>query len=696
MEYELRKLAGEDGDIDLHDFKVALKMRKSFFAERFFHLFDKGEGTTKCQKLIDGLRTVTKGTESQKLKFLFDVYDVNGRIEREELQTVLESCLEESSLYIDEGNLHALTDILMDIADSDGSGSITYEDLATELKRHQGVADDLRLSTIQLLKPKESTKTKYFTWTYIKNNVRKVWFFVWYVLMNLGLGAYSAWSYSDHHALAVVARVCGMNLYFHCMFVFVLMLRKSITNLQMVRIIAAVLPLDQHILIHKMVGIMIAVYSLVHTIAHIAYAVVLDNEDSSLTAWEILFTTNAGVGWVESSAYITGWILLLILLIMLVCSLPFVREVFYIAHTLYVPFLILVLLHSPNFWKWFVGPGTIFLVEKILRSKLVKWIRYGNTFIEEVNLLPAKVCHLSITKNEKFEHKPGDYIFLQIPDIAAHEWHPFTISSAPEMKGHLWVHVRSAGHWTKKLYEFFSNLDPEYPEGKDEPKISIKDNEKRSNKIFIVEECFVDGPYSTPSHKVFETEHAILIGGGIGVTPMASILQSVIYRYKEIKRRCPNCSHEFHGTIPKSHMKLRKVDFIWVNRDQGSFEWFTNLLTELETEEIDAVTDLDVEPRKVIEIHLYMTAAQTKTDIKGVGLQVALDLLHQKEKKCLITGLKTRTKAGRPNWHELFTKKAEENKGKIHVFFCGPDGMGKTIKENCRNFKFEFSKEKFW
>lgn len=28
------------------------------------------------------------------------------------------------------------------------------------------------------------------------------------------------------------------------------------------------------------------------------------------------------------------------------------------------------------------------------------------------------------------------------------------------LQGHIWLHVRSAGHWTNKLYEFFSELDP--------------------------------------------------------------------------------------------------------------------------------------------------------------------------------------------------------------------------------------------
>ena len=60
-----------------------------------------------------------------------------------------------------------------------------------------------------------------------------------------------------------------------------------------------------------------------------------------------------------------------------------------------------------------------------------------------------------ITRPTNFSYSPGDYIFIQIPTIAKYEWHPFTISSAPEQQGFLWLHIRSVGTWTRKLYEFF-------------------------------------------------------------------------------------------------------------------------------------------------------------------------------------------------------------------------------------------------
>ena len=52
---------------------------QSFFSERFFSMFDTdGDGSINMKELVNGLQILTKGTESEKLKFLFKVYDIDG------------------------------------------------------------------------------------------------------------------------------------------------------------------------------------------------------------------------------------------------------------------------------------------------------------------------------------------------------------------------------------------------------------------------------------------------------------------------------------------------------------------------------------------------------------------------------------------------------------------------------------------
>ena len=119
---------------------------------------------------------------------------------------------------------------------------------------------------------------------------------------------------------------------------------------------------------------------------------------------------------------------------------------------------------------------------------------------------------------------------------------------------------------------------------------------------------------------------------------------------------------------------------------------------------------------RFLDMHMYMTSALDKTDMKAIGLHMALDLLHKKEKRDLITGLKTRTQAGRPNWEEVSYKYTEshniyhhinliliqvfttincEKKGKVTVFYCGLPSLGKILQRYCVKYGFGFRKENF-
>jgi predicted ferric reductase len=478
--------------------------------------------------------------------------------------------------------------------------------------------------------------------------------------------------------------------------------------------------------------------------------------------WQYFFFIGTDFGWVCGSAGLTGVLLLFILIVMVLCSLPCVRrrghfEVFYWTHMLFYFWYILLILHGADFWKWFVVPGLLYIVERVLRSKIFKYCQHGQMYIKEGFLLPSRVTHLVITHPESFKFQPGDYIFLQIPQIAKYEWHPFTISSAPEQEGFLWLHIRSVGTWTNKLYKFFeernrkrrrSVIKMQLPKDQEQyqhteelesaaralddedtditllspidihplaPRFGYQDYGSGNNPsgvslgqdfshlysppviVDIPQEeedealkCYVDGPYGTPSAHIFQAEHAVLIGAGIGVTPFASILQSIMYRYQAAQQVCPKCSHSWVKDIAASGMKLRKVDFFWINRDQKSFEWFISLLSKLEIQQSEH-GGFD----RFLEMHMYMTSALSKTDMKAIGLQMALDLIHKKEKRDLITGLKTRTQAGRPDWDKVFEKLRQEARGKVTVFFCGSPALSQVLRNKCDQFGFSFRKENF-
>lgn len=68
--------------------------------------------------------------------------------------------------------------------------------------------------------------------------------------------------------------------------------------------------------------------------------------------------------------------------------------------------------------------------------------------------------------------------------------------------------------------------------------------------------------YGAPAEDVFNYECAVLVATGIGVTPWASTLKELIAR------------HRSHTLRP-----LRRVVFVWLNRDASGFEWFASMVS---------------------------------------------------------------------------------------------------------------------
>ncbi len=123
------------------------------------------------------------------------------------------------------------------------------------------------------------------------------------------------------------------------------------------------------------------------------------------------------------------------------------------------------------------------------------------------------------------------------------------------------------------------------------------------------------------------------------VTPFASILQSIFYRLQNSSIRL---------SLDNNRMNLKKVDFVWINRNHKSFEWFIKLLHNLETEQLKLP-----EYKRILNFHMYITSATNRTDIRSLLLQLALDLMREKTDRDFITGMRQRVHWGRPDWDEV-------------------------------------------
>ncbi|CAF0904933.1 unnamed protein product [Adineta steineri] len=197
------------------------------------------------------------------------------------------------------------------------------------------------------------------------------------------------------------------------------------------------------------------------------------------------------------------------------------------------------------------------------------------------------------------------------------------------------------------------------------------------------EVVIIKGPYSSCARCVFDYKHVVLIGGGIGITPYASILQSLMAQFRA------------------SHIKIvfmKKVDFIWVNRDHKNFEWFLNILHEFEREQ-ETYLSLNVDERRFLDIHLHFTGVKYNENSGDSPSDLITKFWSQITGHDVFTALKSKTHIGQPNWNELFQSfKSGENASMandVGVFFCGPPSMEIDIRKYCMNYQFRYFEEKF-
>ena len=61
----------------------------------------------------------------------------------EELKLVMRRCIEESKMVLGEAALNSLTKALFDMADSDQSGAISFDELVAVLEKHPEVLNNL-------------------------------------------------------------------------------------------------------------------------------------------------------------------------------------------------------------------------------------------------------------------------------------------------------------------------------------------------------------------------------------------------------------------------------------------------------------------------------------------------------------------------------------------------------------------------
>ena len=97
----------------------------------------------------------------------------------------------------------------------------------------------------------------------------------------------------------------------------------------------------------------------------------------------------------------------------------------------------------------------------------------------------------------------------------------------------------------------------------------------------------------------------------------------------------------------------------------------------------------------ILNIQLYVTSAPAGDGHDGLSLALALELLYNKSRRDVVTGLRTQCRPGRPDWHTVLADIHERSSYKVSVFYCGAPQAADIIQPICDQFDFLFKKEIF-
>uniref|UniRef100_F6YJA3 NAD(P)H oxidase (H2O2-forming) n=1 Tax=Monodelphis domestica TaxID=13616 RepID=F6YJA3_MONDO len=342
---------------------------------------------------------------------------------------------------------------------------------------------------------------------------------------------------------------------------------------------------------------------------------------------------------------LTGVILLMVLAIMYVFASHHFRRRsfrgFWLTHHLYILLYILLIIHGsfaliqlPRFHMFFLAPALIYGGDKLVSLSRKK----VEISVVKAELLPSGVTHLRFQRPQGFEYKSGQWVRIACLALGTTEYHPFTLTSAPH-EDTLSLHIRAVGPWTTRLREIYSP-----PPGTS----SIK-----------YPKLYLDGPFGEGHQEWHKFEVSVLVGGGIGVTPFASILKDLVFK-----------------SSVSCQMPCKKIYFIWVTRTQKQFEWLADIIREVE----------ENDRQDLVSVHIYITQLAEKFDLRTTMLYICERHFQKVLNRSLFTGLRSITHFGRPPFGPFFSSLQEVHPQvrKIGVFSCGPPGMTKNVEKACQ------------
>ncbi|KAL1544170.1 NAD(P)H oxidase (H2O2-forming) [Salvia divinorum] len=660
-----------------------------------------------------------------RLHIFFDMCDKNGdgKLSEDEVREVLVMSASANKLSKFKQQATTYAALIMEELDPDNNGYVEMWQLEALLRGMVGSEEtqrsDKKTNTLaKTMIPKEYRtpisrfmsrgKEKLF------ENWKKILVIVIWQSTNVSLFTWKLHQYQHVPAFKVLgfclcfAKAAAETVKFNMALILVPVCRRTLTRLRET-FLGQVIPFDENINFHKLVSGEVMLGTVVHITMHMSCNFVKISscpKDQFDTIFGPIFNYKQPtyMNLLSSIEGITGIIMIVLMLYAYILATHSFRRnavklpgpfhvlagfnSFWYAHHLLAVVYILLLVHGwflfltkewykKTTWMYVSVPMLIYTTERILTLH----DRNYKVDINKAVIYTGNVLALYMSKPPGFRYKSGMYLFIKCPDISNFEWHPFSITSAPDDE-YLSVHVRTLGDWTTELKNRFEKVCE--PQAKRQSRGDLVRMETKAYKETPQEfpKIVVKGPYGAPAQDYKKYDILLLVGLGIGATPFISIIKDIVN----------NESHSVPDDVPAEKHGPERAYFYWVTREQGSFDWFKGVMDDI----------AEYDHHHIIEMHNYLTSMYEEGDARSALIAMVQSLQHAKNGVDVVSESRIRTHFARPNWGKVFTHLASVHpSSRIGVFYCGSPMLTKTLKRLCQDFslnsstRFHFHKENF-
>ncbi|KAJ1347776.1 BLI-3 blue-light-inducible Bli-3 protein [Parelaphostrongylus tenuis] len=678
-----------DQTITKHELAQAIGMRETdMFVQRMFAITSHSSSDmVTFAEFLEVLKKFNEGTPRDKYKLLFAMCDVHGRgrVRRCEFAELIRSLNDVIGVRITESTHdNVIESILNKSGVSPSSEYLTaadFEAIFAQVDERRPVCVDFRGAKIKVnLEETASLSSFAVTSTperqclphdifgsfaaYVETYRQHIAILFIFCCVNIIVFLERFWHYRYETEHRDLRRVMGAGIAItrgaagalsFCMAVVLLTVCRNVITLLRETPLGEFIPFDSAITFHKIVALFAAFWASLHTVGHCVnfYHVATQSQEGLHCLFqEAVFGSN----FLPSICYwfygtitgLTGILLVAVMSIIYVFALPcFMKRAYHafrLTHLLNVAFYALTVLHglpklldSPKFGYYVAGPVIIFVIDRIMGMRQ----EYKKLRILNAELLPSDIIYLQFKRPLSFSFRSGQWVRISSPafSCAFNECHAFSLASAPQSPT-LELYIKVVGPWTWKLRSEIiraqANCSP-YP---------------------LVH---MNGPYGDGNQEWTNYEVAVLIGGGIGVTPYASTLTDLVLE---------TTSGRHHN------IKCRKVYFLWICPSHKNYEWFVDVLKDVE----------DLDQNRLIEGHIFVTQFFHKFDLRTTLLYICEKHFRgDHQGKSMFTGLRAHNHFGRPNFDAFFSyiQNVHNEISDIGVFSCGPSNLNDQISSAC-------------